>query len=316
MHGVGHLRLDEGEPERHRVLELLLVDERRHVGRQVVLVVREVQDGHRRDLVLGEPVRVDASGRRAGDELVPVEQSERARRLGRALEQRRRRREEVQLLAERDAVEVHHAGDLLELAAELRLVGVVTRAGQLDLLRGKRDEADAALEVAAGERFADPAHAFDARRVVDRARPAPHGVVVRADDDVAVARGPGMSAITLRSSRPGTKRPPTRRRTRIPSSRRSAVGSRDECGRRRRDVHVARHERDRAEREGARQKARARRARSHRRPRSSAGARRRPAHGYARSASSSPSPSKSCAYMHGPAAQRSPSTSRSGSSAS
>ena len=36
----------------------------------------------------------------------------------------------------------------VELAAQLRLVDVVARAGQLDLFGGERDEAHAALELA------------------------------------------------------------------------------------------------------------------------------------------------------------------------
>ena len=60
---------------------------------------------------------------------------------------------------------------VVELLAQVRLVDVVPRAGQLDLLGGEPDQADAVLEVAAGERFADPADALDPGRVVDRAVP-------------------------------------------------------------------------------------------------------------------------------------------------
>ncbi len=118
-------------------------------------------------------MRVDAPGRGAGDELVPVEQPERACRLGRSVEQGGRRSEQVQLLAEGDAVEVHHPHNLLELAAQLRLVDVVARAGQLDFLGRERNQAHTACEAAPGQRRADPADAFDSRCVVDRTGPVP-----------------------------------------------------------------------------------------------------------------------------------------------
>ena len=113
----------------------------------MIVVVGEAQERHGRDLVLDEPVRVDPTGRRARYELLPFEQTERAGRFRGTVEQPLRRCEDVQLLAEGDAVEVHHSGDLFELAPELRFVQVVVRAGELDLLRGKRNQADAALEV-------------------------------------------------------------------------------------------------------------------------------------------------------------------------
>ena len=53
-----------------------------------------------------------------------------ARRLDAAAEQRVGRGEDLQLLAVRDAVEIDDARDLVELAAELRLVDVEARAGR------------------------------------------------------------------------------------------------------------------------------------------------------------------------------------------
>ena len=132
-------------------------------------------------------MRVDAAGTRAGLELVAVEQPERASGLDRAAEQRVGRREDVQLLAVADAVEIDDALDRGKLAAQLRLVDVVARAGELDLLRGERDEPNAACELATLQRFRDPTHAFDSRCVVDCAGAVPHRVVVRAHDHMAVA---------------------------------------------------------------------------------------------------------------------------------
>ena len=133
---------------------------------------------------------------------------------------------------------------------------VVARPGELDLLGGKRDQADAALEVAAGERGADAAHALDARRVVDRARAAPHRVVVRADDDVlAAAAGYVRDHVAFQPA--GQKAAADPEAHPHPVQQPLGVGARDERGRRGRDVGMRRHERDRTGRERARQEPRA-----------------------------------------------------------
>src|SRR4051794_24484592 len=180
--GSSELGLDERRREIDGVPHQRLVDELRRVVRQVVLVVGEMADRHRRDARVGEPVRVDAAGRRTGLELVPLVQLERARRLEGAAAQLVRRREEHELVAAADAVEVDDAGDMLQLVADLRLVDVVAGADELDLLGGERDQRNVTVEDA----LTDASNPFDARRVVDRARAAEDGVVVRGDEDAAL----------------------------------------------------------------------------------------------------------------------------------
>ena len=123
-----------------------------------------------------------------------------------------------------------------------------------------------------------------------------------------------MSAITLRSSRPGRKRPPTRRRTRIPSCSRSASSRETNAvGGVVMWACVDMNGIAPVENGLVRIRARSRPA-----PSTSAKFGRRPSPTGALlepMRRTVPSPSKSCEYMHGPAAQRSPSTSSSGSSA-
>ncbi|HZT90653.1 MAG TPA: hypothetical protein VFA05_01295 [Gaiellaceae bacterium] len=156
----------------------------------------------------------------------------------------------------RDAVEVHHPGDLLQLAADLRLVDVVARPRELDLLRRERDEADAALERPPAQGLGDAADALDAGRIVDRAGSAPHGVVVRRHHDVlvAVARHVGNDvALAQTRQEPAADLHPHAH----PVAQPLRVACGEEGGGRRRHVHVRRHERDRAPAERARQEARA-----------------------------------------------------------
>src|SRR5260221_1507248 len=90
------LRLDQREGERERVVDQPVVDELGGLARQVVLVVREVEDRPGGPALLREPVRVDAAGSRPRLELVPFEQAEGARGLDGPSEQRVGRREDLE----------------------------------------------------------------------------------------------------------------------------------------------------------------------------------------------------------------------------
>src|SRR5581483_5126125 len=183
-------RLDEVDRERDRVAELALVDERERVLGQVVFLVREVEDADRRDAGLREREMVGARLlAELGDHLVALRQPQPPRGRLRPVEERGGRAEELELLAVADAVEVDHADDRPDCAAVARVGDEPPGADQPDLLGTEGDELDGARRLRAGKVRGDLPKALDTGCVVDRARPAPDGVVVCADDDALVVTG-------------------------------------------------------------------------------------------------------------------------------
>src|SRR5204863_681534 len=144
-----------------------LVDQLEPLARQVVLVVTEVRDRRRRDPLLVEGKRIDPGPGRADVEVVALPEAELAGEAGKTIRESGRGSHQLEPLAVRDAVEVDAGLDPPELAGDFGIEDPCLRADATDLLGREADEDQGALVAAGGEPRSNPAHAFDARRVVD-----------------------------------------------------------------------------------------------------------------------------------------------------
>ncbi len=108
-------------------------------------------------------------------------------------------------------------------------------ADEADLFGAERHELDRACGLGPGEVRRDPSQPLDTGCVVDRARPVPHRVVVRADHD-ALVTCPGDARDDVPVSLAGDERPADDEPGVLPRTNPLAVRTGEECGRRRREV--------------------------------------------------------------------------------